>query len=215
MAWHTSSDSEKLRVLGEFDERSGWWEKIDYDDSHSDSVSITISRPFWRFPYTEKENHHLSDFAVGYIMSLHNCCYDYLAAITQLTESRFDDWFAVEARVFSDPDLDKCHLLLQRTRKTVAETDHIGALACVLVEWLLDEYETDRHRDEILIALSKLGEEINNVFGEEAHLDEAKLREIQVNQHQYRPEFVRNALTDILQKLRCQYEDLRIARLRG
>jgi len=204
-----------LIVLGEFDERSGWWEGIEYDDSAADRISVTVSRPFWRFPFTDKGNHHFSDFAAGYILSLHNCCYDYLSTVSQVTDSKFDDWFALEARVFRDPDLDKCHLMLHRTRKTIAEFESINALIFILVEWLLDDITTDKHRDEIVSKLRQINEDIGKVFGESAGLDEAKLSEIQVVQQKFRPEFVRNEFTSILQQLRCRYEELRITKLKG
>ena len=204
-----------LQALGEFDERCGWWTQIDYDASLPETVSVTISCPFWRFPYTQKDNHHFSDFAAGYILSLHNTCYDYLSTISQVTEWKFDDWFAVEARVFKDPDLDKCHLQLRRTRRTITAFENINALIFILVEWLLDDNTTDLHREEIVQKLHQIDDEVQRVFGDDAQLDKTKLDEFQVNQHQFRPEFVRNEFTRILQQVRCRFEDLRIMKLKS
>jgi hypothetical protein len=204
-----------LQALGEYDERCGWWTQIDYDDSLPEFVSVTISKPFWRFPYTQKDNHHFSDFAAGYILSLHNACYDYLSIISQIAGWKFDDWYTVEAKLFRDPDLDKCHLQLHRTRKAVAEFDTINALICLLVEWLLDDMATDKHREEIVRILYQIDEEVKKVFGEDAQLDKTSLNAFKASQHQFRPEFVRSEFTRILEKIRCRYEDLRIAKLRS
>jgi hypothetical protein len=203
-----------LEELGEFDERSGWWTEIDYDESIPELVPVTVLRPFWRFPYTQTDNHHFSSFAAGYILSLHNSCYDYLSIISQVTDRRFDDLFAIEAKVFKDPDLEKCHMQLRRTKKKIAEFDNINAKICLLVEWLLDDMATDKHRDEISNKLHEIDNEILEVFGEESLLDKAKLDEFQMNQNRFRPEFVRNEFTRILQQVRIRYEDLRIEKLR-
>ncbi len=203
-----------LQALGEFDERSGWWTGIDYDDSVPETVSVTVSKPFWRFPYTDTtNNHYFSDFAAGYILSLHNACYDYLSIISQVAGWKFDDLFAVEAKVFKDPDPDKCHLQLRRTKKSVAEFENINAMICLLVEWLLDDSATDKHREEIEKKLHQIDDEIHRVFGEDAQLDKSRLSE--VNQEHYRPQYVRSEFTQILQQVRCRYEDLRIAKLKS
>jgi hypothetical protein len=204
-----------LDILGEFDKRSGWWTQISYDDSIPETIDITILKPFWRFPYTQNDNHYFSDFAAGYILSLHNACYDYLSTISQVTDWKFFDWFAVEAKVFKDPDPDKCYLQLRRTKIAIEEFEDINAMICLLVEWLLDDAATDNHRDEIVKTLYQINDEIKAAFGEDAQLDRSKLEELQVNQHQYRPEFIRNELTRILQQVRCRYEDLRIAKLKS
>ena len=202
-----------LEVLGEFDERCGYWTKIDYDDSSPEAVSVTVSRPFWRFPYTQRDNHYFSDFAAGYILSLHNACYDYLSTISRFVDWKFDEFFAIESKVFKDPDLDKCHMQLRRTRKKTAEFEKINDMIFILVEWLLEDKSTDEHRGEISSNLHEVDEEIQRVFGKDSQLDKTELKEFEVNHNQFRPEFVRNEYTHILQRVRVRYEDLRISKL--
>lgn len=207
------SVSSFMEVLGQFDIRSGWWDRIEFEDEGGESLSVAARRPFWRYPFTDANNHLYSHFAGGYLLALHNACFDYLSVMARLANAKFDERLAVEVRIFEDLDTDTAHLRLERAAVAVESFSQVSATLFVLAEWLLSDATVRNRQEDILKLVGSLIDDFETTFGTPSVYTHQRLDETRIKIKNFTPESVRQELSEVLLLLRVQFDDLRIQAL--
>lgn len=204
-----SSVVDFLDALGQFDAKSAWWEKIQYIEEKG-YIEITIYKPFWRYPWFETSNHFYTSFIAGYILTLHNCCFDYLNIIANQESHTFNEQIGIKIEIYQDPDFLHSHLKLIRYDKYVKDFLTIDDFIDTLVVWLSSNNEFEKNREQIYGNFEKLMKEIKDSLKIKIDDADKTLKEIKENFGKNSPEYLRNVLYKLLNDIRIKYNDLRI-----
>ena len=201
-----------MDVLGEFDTKSAWWEAITYNSSKN-GFDISITKPFWRYPWFDKTNHLYTSFISGYLLTLHNCCYDYINIVSRNTERNFKESFGIKIEILPDLDDTKSSLKLIRTKKYIDEFYEIDIMIHLLIDWLSSEDNLKANRSEVFELFDSLRDKINMTFKCEIDCSSGLLKELYENKSKDSPLYQKKILDYILNNIRNQYNHLRIGEL--
>jgi hypothetical protein len=203
-----------LNVLGSFDSKSAWWEKIQYGEE-KDYLEITIYKPFWRYPWFETSNHHYTSFIAGYLLTLHNCCYDFIHVVSDQEGHIFNDHIGIKIEIYQDPDFTQSHLKLTRFDKYIKDLLDIDKIIFDLSDWLSSNSEFEDNRDNIYNKFEELVLEIEKVLSLKITKANGTLKEVKDNYRKNSPDYLRNIFYQLLNDIRIEYNKLRIQKFIG
>jgi hypothetical protein len=205
----TSSIEVFLNLLATFDQRSAWWEELKYDEADINTLSITIKKPFWRYPWFEDDNHYYDQFAAGYLLSLHNSCFDYLHVLSIIKERTFKESFAIEIVPYKERDPLKTYFGLKKSDMKIDLFEDINIAIYLLVEWILFYNFVEDEKDQIFDTIDSLINQIEKIFKVNLEINRNIYQDLKANHSRHHPKLVRSTLYKFLNVIRIQYDDLR------